>query len=74
MVDHILEQRVTTKHCEVGTPFSNPLTEGAEKAAGGIIEKHINKTIKSEANTEDGPNNDEIDLLCELHSIYYTLY
>ena len=42
MVDHILEQRVTTEHCEVGTPFSNPLTKGAEKIAGGIIEKFRN--------------------------------
>ena len=40
------------------------------KIAGGIIEKHINKTIETEVNTESGPDNDEIDLSYELHNIY----
>ena len=69
MAHHILEQRVTTEHRDVGTPFLNPLTKGAEKIAGGIIEKYINRNIEIEANTEGGPHNDEIDLLYELHNV-----
>ena len=51
MVHHMLEHRVTTEHREEGTPFSNPITKGAEKMAGGIIQNYINKTIEIEGST-----------------------
>ena len=64
----MLEHRVTTEHREGGTPFSNPITKGPEKIAGGIIQNYINKTIEIEGSTEAGPDIDEIDL--SLHNIY----
>jgi len=69
MVDHLLEHRVTTEHRKEGAPFSNPVTKGAEKVAGGIIEKHINNTEESETVTETVPESDEIDISYELHDI-----
>ena len=70
MVHHMLEHRVTTEHREGGTPFSNPITKGAEKIAGGIIQNYISKTIEIEGSTETVPDIDEIDLSYELHNIY----
>ena len=62
MLHHMLEHRVTTEHREGGTPFSNSITKGAEKIAGGIIQNYINKTVEIESSTDARPDSDEIDL------------
>ena len=54
MASYLIEENVSRPAARDEPQFDNPFTKGAQKIAGGYIEKYLNKAVQEdESNIED---------------------